>query len=107
MSFGRASGSVTALALLAVAGCGSGDGEPAASPGGPEPIAVVASTNVYGSIVEAVGGDRVAVTSLIDDPSADPHSYESTPADAAAVARARIMVENGGGYDDFMSRIAQ
>jgi zinc/manganese transport system substrate-binding protein len=107
MSFGRASGIVSALAVLAVAGCGSEGGEPAASPGGPGPIAVVASTNVYGNIVEAVGGERVSVTSLINDPSADPHSYESTPADAAAVARARIVVENGGGYDDFMSRLAQ
>jgi zinc/manganese transport system substrate-binding protein len=92
------------LALL-VAACGSP--APAAAPaadGGPIPV--VTSTDVYGSIVRSVGGDEVAVTSLIDDPAADPHSYEAPPAAAAAVARARLVVVNGGGYDDFASRLA-
>ncbi len=35
--------------------------------------------NVYGAVVKAVGGDRVQVDSIINEPSADPHSYESTP----------------------------
>jgi len=47
----------------------------------------------------------VTVTSLIDDPAADPHSYEAPPAAAAAVARARLVVVNGGGYDDFAERL--
>jgi zinc/manganese transport system substrate-binding protein len=89
------------LALL-LAACGSPDPTPAASAG---QIPVVTSTDVYGSIVRAVGGDRVAVTSLIDDPAVDPHSYEAPPAAAAAVARARLVVVNGGGYDDFASRL--
>ncbi|HYH31857.1 MAG TPA: zinc ABC transporter substrate-binding protein [Pseudonocardia sp.] len=105
MPFRRAA--VAALAVLAVAGCGTGTEEPAAQPTGDEPIPVVASTNVYGAVVEAVGGDRVSVESLIDDPGADPHSYESTPADAAAVADARILVANGGGYDDFLTQLAE
>ena len=76
-------------------------------PAGPSAgtIPVVASTDVYGAIVQAVGGDRVTVTSLIDDPAADPHSYEAPPAAAAAVARARLVVVNGGGYDDFAERL--
>jgi zinc/manganese transport system substrate-binding protein len=97
---------VAALAALALAGCGAGpEATPADAPAGEEPLAVVASTNVYGSIAEAVGGDRVSVESLIDDPAADPHSYESTPADAAAVAGARVVVANGGGYDDFVTQL--
>ena len=55
----------------------------------------------------AVGGDRVTVTTLIDDPAADPHSYESTPADAAAVAGAALVVYNGGGYDDWMHQLVE
>ena len=91
-------GAVAAAAALArVAG-----GAAAAPPGraGAAGLTIVASTNVYGSIAEAVGGGRVAVKSLITDPAADPHSYESTPADAATVAGAAIVVVNGGGYDD-------
>ncbi len=102
--------SAAALAL-AVAGCGSAP-TPAAAPAAPAapsagsgPVRVVASTNVYGSIVEAVGGDRVAVTSIIDSPGADPHEYEATPADAAAVNEAKLVVHNGGGYDDFATRL--
>jgi zinc/manganese transport system substrate-binding protein len=106
MPFRRAA--VAALAVLTVAGCGSGE-SPAAAPPAEQAttLPVVASTNVYGSIVEAVGGDRVSVDSLIDDPAADPHSYESTPADAAAVAEARLVVVNGGGYDEFLPQLVQ
>jgi zinc/manganese transport system substrate-binding protein len=105
----RRIGAVTAaLAVLTLAGCGSGDsGGQAPQQAGDAPISVVTSTNVYGSIAEAVGGQRVAVQSLINDPAADPHSYESTPADAARVADARIVVFNGGGYDDFMPRLVE
>jgi zinc/manganese transport system substrate-binding protein len=106
MPFRRAA--VAALAVLTVAGCGSGTQAPAAAPPAEDStLPVVASTNVYGSIVQAVGGDHVSVDSLIDDPAADPHSYESTPADAAAVAKARLVVVNGGGYDDFLSRLVE
>ena len=71
----------------------------------PGTVPVVASTDVYGAVVQAVGGDRVTVTSLISDPAADPHSYEAPPAAAAAVARARLVVVNGGGYDEFAERL--
>jgi zinc/manganese transport system substrate-binding protein len=99
---------VAALAALALAGCGTGsEAPPAGTTAGDEPLHVVASTNVYGSIVEAVGGARVRVEALIDDPAADPHSYESTPTDAAAVARARLVVANGGGYDDFLTQLVE
>lgn len=105
MPFRRAA--VAALAVLTVAGCGSTTEAPASAPAQDSTLPVVASTNVYGSIVEAIGGDHVSVRSLIDDPAADPHSYESTPADAAAVAQARLVVVNGGGYDDFLTRLVE
>jgi zinc/manganese transport system substrate-binding protein len=106
MPFRRAA--VAAIAVLTVAGCGSGTEAPAGAPSTEDgKLPVVASTNVYGSIVETIGGDRVSVHALIDDPAADPHSYESTPADAAAVAKARLVVVNGGGYDDFLTRLVE
>jgi zinc/manganese transport system substrate-binding protein len=98
----RVIASLVAVAL-ALAGCGSAQPAAPATPG----PAVVTSTNVYGAVARAVGGDRITVTSLIDDPAADPHSYESTPADALAVSDARIVVRNGGGYDDFMTRLIE
>ena len=96
------------LAVLLLAGCGGNAATPAPDQGPADGrVSVVASTNVYGSIVSAVGGDRVRVTTLIDDPAADPHSYESTPAGAAAVAGAQLVVYNGGGYDDWMQQLVE
>ena len=91
---------VTAFALAATAGCGADD-VGAAGDG----VQVVASTNVYGDLVQTVGGDRVQVTSVIEDPSADPHSYEASARTQLAVSEADLVVENGGGYDDFMGTL--
>jgi zinc/manganese transport system substrate-binding protein len=70
-------------------------------------LQVVASTSVYGSIVRAVAGPRVDVTSFIDDPAQDPHSFQASARDELAIAHAGVIVENGGGYDDFMDRMRQ
>jgi zinc/manganese transport system substrate-binding protein len=63
----------------------------------------VASTNVYGDLAKAVGGDRVAVTSIVASTSQDPHSYEATTQDRLAVSKAKLVIENGGGYDPFLA----
>ena len=68
-------------------------------------VSVVASTNVWGSIAQTIGGDRVDVTSFISNPAADPHSYEADAQNQLAVSRAKLVIENGGGYDDFMQRM--
>jgi len=91
----------TAAVALVAAGCGGG-GTDAAADG---KIAVVASTNVWGSVVTAVGGTDVSVKSLIDDPSADPHSYSDKPEDATLMTNADLVVYNGGGYDDFFTKL--
>ncbi|WP_432487488.1 metal ABC transporter solute-binding protein, Zn/Mn family [Kineococcus sp. SYSU DK018] len=88
---------------LGLAACGGGDstadGTGASADSTPT---VVASTDVYGSIAAAVAGDAATVTSIIDDPSADPHSYEADTRTQLALSRADVVVENGGGYDDFV-----
>ena len=86
------------VAVLMVAACGSAPPPPA----GPS---VVASTDVYGAVASAVGGDTAPVTSLIRSADADPHEYEPTPADTLAVSRATVFIANGGGYDDFASKL--
>lgn len=91
---------VGTLAVVSLAACGTST--PSADSG---KIQVVASTNVWGSVIKAVGGDEVEVKALLDDPSADPHSYESKPADAALVKDAKLVVFNGGGYDDFFAKL--
>jgi zinc/manganese transport system substrate-binding protein len=85
---------------MAITGCGQGT--PAGTAGGD--IAVTASTNVWGSVASAVGGDEVDVTSIISDPAGDPHSHQMTPKDAANLTGAQLVVFNGGGYDEFIKQ---
>jgi zinc/manganese transport system substrate-binding protein len=92
---------VAAVALVA-AGCAGGSN--AAADG---KITVVASTNVWGSVAAAVGGQDVSVKSLINDPSGDPHSYQDKPEDATLLTDARLVLYNGGGYDDFFTKLAK
>ena len=89
------------VAAFALAGCSTSPSETPAT-GSADDIRVVASTNVYGSLAEAVGGDAVAVTSIIDDPSKDPHEYQADGQNQLAVSKAQVVIENGGGYDDFI-----
>ncbi|WP_406262161.1 zinc ABC transporter substrate-binding protein [Actinacidiphila glaucinigra] len=96
-----------AASLGLLAGCG-GSSDDAASTGSTasaSKVTVVASTDVYGDIVERIGGDRVDVTSIISDPAQDPHSYEAGTRNRLALSKAKVVVENGGGYDDFVDRM--
>ena len=66
---------------------------------------VVAAENVYGDIASQIGGTHVSVTSILSDPSADPHLFEPGTATGLAVARAKVVVQNGLGYDAFMEKL--
>jgi zinc/manganese transport system substrate-binding protein len=66
---------------------------------------VVASTDVWGSVAQAVVGDHAKVTSIVTGASADPHSFEASPADAAAITDASLVVYNGGGYDQWVNDV--
>jgi zinc/manganese transport system substrate-binding protein len=98
-------GGVAVACTLGLTGCGgsSAASTSAASGGSSGPIAVVAGENFWGSIASQIGGAHVKVTSIISDPNTDPHEYETDPNDAAAVARARFVIENGVGYDSFLA----
>ncbi|MBI2702243.1 MAG: ABC transporter substrate-binding protein [Mycobacterium sp.] len=71
----------------------------------PGAVAVVASTEVWGSVARAVAGGHVPVKSILTGADTDPHSYQATPADAAALADADLVVYNGGGYDPWVDRV--
>ena len=68
-------------------------------------INVVAAENFYGNIVTQLGGEKVNVTSILSDPDVDPHEYESSVEDAKALAAADLVIENSGGYDDWMDKL--
>jgi zinc/manganese transport system substrate-binding protein len=101
---------ITGAGLVCLAGCGGssgsgGDNDAARSPAAATVIPVVASTNVYGDLAEHIGGGKVQVTSVISDPDQDPHSYEANTQNQLALSKAKVVIENGGGYDDFIDRM--
>lgn len=69
------------------------------------PLRVVAGENFWGSVAAQLGGRYIQVTSILTNPNVDPHLYESTASNAFAVAEARLVIENGGGYDDWLSQL--
>jgi zinc/manganese transport system substrate-binding protein len=91
---------------LALAGCVHPRGDPSADPIRGT-IRVVAAENFYGDIVSQIGGRHVSVTSILSDPNADPHLFEPGTATGAAVAGARLVIDNGLGYDGFMDKLLE
>jgi len=71
-----------------------------------ERIPVVASFSILGDIVAKVGGERIAVTTLVG-PDQDAHVFQPAPADIKAVARARLVVINGLGFEGWTERLTQ
>jgi len=93
---------VLAVSVLAALASSCTAGSPAQVPG---VVRVVAGENVWGNVIAQIGGVHARVVSLIADPNADPHLYQAGVQDALEVAEASLVVENGAGYDDFVSRL--
>jgi zinc/manganese transport system substrate-binding protein len=104
--------SLAAGGLAACGGSTSGSPAPTVPPlGGPSPagtaapIAVLGTENFYADLLAQIGGARVSATSLLNDPNADPHAFESSTQAALAVADAQLVIVNGLGYDAFMDKL--
>jgi zinc/manganese transport system substrate-binding protein len=68
-------------------------------------LQVVAAENFWGSLVSQMGGSHVTVTSIVSDPNADPHEYESNTANAVAISNANYVILNGLGYDAWAQKL--
>jgi zinc/manganese transport system substrate-binding protein len=68
-------------------------------------IAVVAAENFYGDVARQIGGDRVTVVSIMNNPDQDPHLFETTPGIVRLIATAQIAIVNGADYDPWMEKL--
>ncbi len=93
---------VCVIGSTALPGCGIGN--PGTS-GHPPLAAVLASTDVWGSVARAVTGSHLTVRSILTGADVDPHSYAVSPTDAAAITDATLVVYNGGGYDPWVDQV--
>ena len=87
-------------AAFAVVGCG---GQAPVVPSGL--IAAVGAENQYANVISQIGGRDVSVTAVESNPNTDPHAYEASPSVARLVSSARVVVQNGLGYDSYMDKI--
>ena len=92
---------VTALAFAAILTLSAATATRAAD----APLAVVAAENFYGDVARQIGGDRVAVVSLMNNPDQDPHLFETTPGTVRQIADAQIVIANGADYDPWMDKL--
>ena len=67
-------------------------------------VDVVASFSILGEITQRIGGDRVKVHTLVG-PDADAHVYQPTPTDAKTLAKARLVIVNGFGFEGWIDRL--
>jgi zinc/manganese transport system substrate-binding protein len=70
-----------------------------------DPVKVVAAENFYGDIAKQIGGDHVAVTSILSNPDDDPHLFEASPNTAKALNDAKVVIVNGVDYDPWMEKL--
>jgi zinc/manganese transport system substrate-binding protein len=95
-------GALLALLTAAAALTGCGSSVAAAQPG---KILAVGAENEYANVISQIGGRYVQVSAIMSDPNIDPHTFEASASVAQEVSRAQLVVQNGVGYDDFMSKI--
>jgi zinc/manganese transport system substrate-binding protein len=93
--------STTALiaVVLALAGCSAATARPTGK------IIAVGAENQYTSVISQIGGRYVVATSVMSNPNTDPHTFEASAQVASTISQASLVVQNGLGYDSFMSKI--
>jgi zinc/manganese transport system substrate-binding protein len=95
---------VSAVAILGVAALGLSacNSRPASAPG---VLHAVGAENEYANVISQIGGRYVQVSAIMSDPNTDPHTFEVSTGVAQTIASARLVVQNGVGYDQFMNQL--
>src|SRR5215472_15626458 len=97
-------GALVALAL-AVAGCHSGGNSTTDASSSTAVINAVGAENEYANVLGQIGGRYVHVSSILDNPNTDPHTFEASAQVAQEVSAADLIAQNGVGYDSWITRI--
>jgi len=104
MRWGIAAAAAAAALAVTVAGCGSSPTS-ANTSNNTAVISVIGAENEYANVLGQIGGRYVQVSAILDNPSTDPHTFEASPRVAQEVSAAQLIVQNGVGYDTWISRM--
>jgi zinc/manganese transport system substrate-binding protein len=95
---------VSVAVLVAIGGWATG-AQASSGSRGSGVINAVGAENEYANVLAQIGGRYVRVSSILNNPNTDPHTFESSPSVAEEVSAAEVIVQNGLGYDTFMNKI--
>jgi len=102
----RAAATAVILAAVALLGAAcsaiSVSGTPASGHGR---IIAVGAENEYANVISQIGGKYVSVTAIESNPNTDPHDFEASASVSEVISAAQLIVQNGLGYDTYMSKI--
>ncbi|MFI9273503.1 metal ABC transporter solute-binding protein, Zn/Mn family [Kitasatospora sp. NPDC052896] len=98
---------VTVLTAAAATACSSSAHGASGTGSSGATIQAVGAENEYSDVISQIGGQYVTATGIMSNPNTDPHTFEADPKVAHTVSSARLIVQNGVGYDDFMAKIEQ
>src|ERR1700722_11299867 len=94
-------------AVLLASACSSSPSSPSSpsssSAGGG--ITAIGAESEYADVISQVGGKYVQASSIMSNPNTDPHTFEASPAVAREISAAKLIVQNGIGYDDWATMI--
>jgi zinc/manganese transport system substrate-binding protein len=96
---------VAAVMAVALVGAGCGNRAGAANSARQGVINAIGAENQYADVMSQIGGRYLHVSSILNNPNTDPHTFESSPSVAQEISAAELIVQNGVGYDDFMGKI--
>ena len=108
MRFRAAAVSAALLPLAAIvlaSGCSSSSSSAAAASGGSGTIAAIGAENEYANVIQQVGGTYVHAEAIMSNPNTDPHTFEASASVAREMSQAKLIVQNGVGYDDWATTI--
>jgi zinc/manganese transport system substrate-binding protein len=93
------------IAGLALATTGCSNGHATATAHSTTVINAIGAENEYADVLSQIGGKYVHVTAILNNPNTDPHTFEASPQVAQEVSSAQLIVQNGVGYDSWMTKI--
>jgi zinc/manganese transport system substrate-binding protein len=97
---------VPAAAVLLASACSPASGASGAGTGSSSSaIVAVGAENEYANVIAQVGGKYVKASAIMSNPATDPHTFEASAQVAQEVSSAQLIVQNGVGYDQFMTTI--
>lgn len=96
---------IASAMAISLAACGSQETKPKKTKTAEKPISVVSTIDTWGSLAKEIGGDDVKVTSILSGSDTDISSFKPNSKNSKDIQDAQVLLVNGAGYDDWITKI--